>query len=136
MHKTGWYLDFRIVFTPSFEHHEIPNLVYNLDQVRKKFGAVVSWVLKKSRTLYLRLLRMELSTERLPELFFGLEWKFRSLRRQQLTILRTIVINIKRRYAQSTFPTCTPAAVRKIIVEEVMDYRTFCCAIAKPSAKT
>ena len=35
MHKTGWYLDLRIVFIPSFEH-EIPNLIYNLDQLRKK----------------------------------------------------------------------------------------------------
>ena len=33
MHKTGWYIHFRNVFTPSFEH-EIPNLVYNLDQLR------------------------------------------------------------------------------------------------------
>ena len=52
MHKTGWYLDLRMVFTPSFEH-EIPNLVYNLDQlIKKKFWAIVSWVLKNptSRT--------------------------------------------------------------------------------------
>ena len=34
-HKTGWYLDFRIVFSPSLKH-EIPNLVYDLDQLRKK----------------------------------------------------------------------------------------------------
>ena len=34
-HKTGRHLDFRIVFTPSLKH-EIPNLVYNLDQLRKK----------------------------------------------------------------------------------------------------
>ena len=34
MHKTGCHLDLRIVFTPSFEH-EIPNLVDNLDQLRK-----------------------------------------------------------------------------------------------------
>ena len=47
MHKTGRYLDFRIVFAPSFEHHEIPNLVYNLlGQLRKKiWGYYVSWVL-------------------------------------------------------------------------------------------
>ena len=35
MHKTGKYVDLKIVFTPSFEH-EIPNLVYSLDQLRKK----------------------------------------------------------------------------------------------------
>ena len=35
MHLAGWYLEFRIVFAPSFEH-EILNLVYNLDQLRKK----------------------------------------------------------------------------------------------------
>ena len=47
MHKTGWHLDLRIVFTPSFEHEQIPNLVYNLDQlIEKKFEAIVSWVLK------------------------------------------------------------------------------------------
>ena len=46
MHKTGWYIDLRIVFTHSFEH-EIPNLVFNLVSSEKKFGAVVSWVLKK-----------------------------------------------------------------------------------------
>ena len=45
MHKTGRYLDFRIVFTPSLKH-EIPNLVFNLDSLEKKFGAVVNWVLK------------------------------------------------------------------------------------------
>ena len=45
MHKTGWYIDLRIVFTHSFEH-EIPNLVFNLVSLEKKFGAIVSWVLK------------------------------------------------------------------------------------------
>ena len=45
MHQTGWYIDLRIVFTPSFEH-EIPNLVYNLVSLEKKFGAIVNWVLK------------------------------------------------------------------------------------------
>ena len=45
IHLEGWYLDFRIVFAPSFEH-EIPNLVYNLRiSLEKKFGAIVSWVL-------------------------------------------------------------------------------------------
>ena len=44
MHKTGWYIDLRIVFTHSFEH-EIPNLVFNLVSLEKKFGAIVSWVL-------------------------------------------------------------------------------------------
>ena len=44
MHKTGWYTDLRIVFTHSFEH-EIPNLVFNLVSLEKKFGAIVSWVL-------------------------------------------------------------------------------------------
>ena len=43
MHKTGWYIDLRIVFTHSFEH-EIPNLVFNLVSLEKKFGAIVSWV--------------------------------------------------------------------------------------------
>ena len=47
MHLAGWYFDFRIVFTPSFEHHEIPNLVYNLVSLEKKFGAIVSWVLNQ-----------------------------------------------------------------------------------------
>ena len=32
IHLAGRYLDFRIVFTHSFEH-EIPNLVYNLGQL-------------------------------------------------------------------------------------------------------
>ena len=45
MHKTGWYLDFRLLFTPSLKH-EIPNLVYNLVSLEKKFGAIVNWVLK------------------------------------------------------------------------------------------
>ena len=45
MHKTGSYIDLRIVFTHSFEH-EIPNLVFNLVSLEKKFGAIVSWVLK------------------------------------------------------------------------------------------
>ena len=49
MHKTGWYIDLRIVFTHSFEH-EIPNLVFNLVSLEKKFGAVVSWVLKNDTT--------------------------------------------------------------------------------------
>ena len=49
MHKTGWYIDLRIVFTHSFEH-EIPNLVFNLVSLEKKFGAIVSWVLNKHRT--------------------------------------------------------------------------------------
>ena len=44
MHKTGWYLDFRLLFTPSLKH-EIPNLVFNLVSLEKKFGAIVSWVL-------------------------------------------------------------------------------------------
>ena len=43
-HKTGNHLDFRIVFTPSFEH-ETPNLMYNLVSLEKKIGAIVSWVL-------------------------------------------------------------------------------------------
>ena len=43
-HKTGWYLDFRAVLTPSLKH-EIPNLVFNLVSLEKKFGAIVSWVL-------------------------------------------------------------------------------------------
>ena len=47
MHKTGWYIDLRIVFTHSFEH-EIPNLVFNLVSLEKKFGAIVSWVLNHS----------------------------------------------------------------------------------------
>ena len=46
MHKTGWYIDLRIVFTHSFEH-EIPNLVFNLVSLEKKVGAIVSWVLKE-----------------------------------------------------------------------------------------
>ena len=46
MHKTGWYIDLRIVFTHSFEH-EIPNLVFNLVSLEKKFGAIVSWILNK-----------------------------------------------------------------------------------------
>ena len=45
MHKTEWYIDLRIAFTHSFEH-EIPNLVFNLVSLEKKFGAIVSWVLK------------------------------------------------------------------------------------------
>ena len=49
MHKTGWYIDLRIVFTHSFEH-EIPNLVFNLVSLEKKFGAIVSWVLNESGT--------------------------------------------------------------------------------------
>ena len=44
MHKTGGYIDLRIVFTHSFEH-EIPNLVFNLVSLEKKFGAIVNWVL-------------------------------------------------------------------------------------------
>ena len=45
MHKTGWYIDLRIVFTHSFEH-EIPNLVFNLVSLEKRFRAIVNWVLK------------------------------------------------------------------------------------------
>ena len=45
MHLAGWYLDFRIVFTPSLKH-EIPNLVFNLVSFENKFGAIVNWVLK------------------------------------------------------------------------------------------
>ena len=49
MHKTGWYIDLRIVFTPSFEH-EIPDLVYTIwISLEKKFGAVVNGVLKNFR---------------------------------------------------------------------------------------
>ena len=50
MHRTGWYIHFRIVFTPSFEH-EISNLVYNefLVSLEKKIGAIVSWVLHEWR---------------------------------------------------------------------------------------
>ena len=44
MHETGWYIDLRIVVTHSFEQ-EIPNLVFNLVSLEKKFGAIVSWVL-------------------------------------------------------------------------------------------
>ena len=44
MHKIGWYIDLRIVFTHSFEH-EITNLVFNLDSLEKRFGAIVNWVL-------------------------------------------------------------------------------------------
>ena len=43
-HKTGWYLDFRAVLTPSLKH-EIPNLVFNLVSLEKRFGAIVNWVL-------------------------------------------------------------------------------------------
>ena len=48
MHKTGWYIDLRIVIAHSFEH-EIPNLVFNyLVSLEKKIRAVVSWVLKET----------------------------------------------------------------------------------------
>ena len=50
MHKTGWYIDLRIVFTHSFEH-EFPNLVFNLVSLEKKFGAIVSWVLEYFRKI-------------------------------------------------------------------------------------
>ena len=43
--KTGWYLDFRAVLTPSLKH-EIPNLVSYLVSLEKRFGAIVNWVLK------------------------------------------------------------------------------------------
>ena len=46
-HKTGWYLDFRAVLTPSLKH-EIPNLVFNLVSLEKRFGAIVNWVLNIS----------------------------------------------------------------------------------------
>ena len=45
-HKTGWYLDFRTVLTPSLKH-EIPNLVFNLVSLEKRFGAIVNWVLNR-----------------------------------------------------------------------------------------
>ena len=35
MHKTGWYLDFRIVCTPSL-NHEIPKFGFQFGQLRKK----------------------------------------------------------------------------------------------------
>ena len=44
--KTGWYLDFRAVLTPSLKH-EIPNLVFNLVSLEKRFGAIVNWVLNE-----------------------------------------------------------------------------------------
>ena len=50
MHKTGWHIDLRIVITHSFEH-EIPNLVFNLVSLEKKFGAIVSWILKTCELL-------------------------------------------------------------------------------------
>ena len=46
-HKTGWYLDFRAVLTPSLKH-ESSNLVFNLDSLEKRFGAIVNWVLNLS----------------------------------------------------------------------------------------
>ena len=46
MQKTGWYIDLGIVFTHSCED-EIPNLVFNLVSLEKKFGAIVSWVLNE-----------------------------------------------------------------------------------------
>ena len=48
-HKTGWYLDFRAVLTPSLKH-EIPNLVFNLVSLEKRFGAIVNWVLNVTLT--------------------------------------------------------------------------------------
>ena len=47
MHKTGWYIDLRIVFTHSFERvkFQIWFSIW-LAYLGKKFGAIVSWILK------------------------------------------------------------------------------------------
>ena len=44
MHLGTWYIDFRILFPPLFEH-EIQDWVYNSDSFRTELGSIVNHVL-------------------------------------------------------------------------------------------
>ena len=53
VHLAGWYLDFRILFSPLFEQ-EFPNYLYNnWLSFRTELGSTVHHVLKKSRSAVL-----------------------------------------------------------------------------------
>ena len=120
MHKTGRYIDLRIVFTHSFEH-EISNLVFNLVSLEKKFGAIVNWVLKDCKT-WSRKAKTSFTTSTCQKAAAALSaawspgWSW---------LLPTLVTFLPA-------PSRTPAKIQEqTIFEEVMDYRTYCWAIAK-----